>query len=260
MSAPNQPPRREPRYRAIAKDIWRRLGGDGVTPGEPLPSELVLSADYEVSRLTIRQALDELRRSGAIEVRHGSGAFVATPPTLVEYTTRVQPPRGHDVSWRPGDGAVEDSASSVVEHRLDPPPGRPDPRPTVAGYLDSEPGRLQVLDTLMVKGGNPWIVNTYVFSDELVDALSLLGDDCRFRDALRQTLDEPLLHHWRAFSAATCSLADAEALHLQPGSAVLVREGVMGTRDRALVHVTRRMSGQSAKFVLRYLGPDDEEE
>ena len=46
--------------------------------GALLPSESELSAAYEVSRVTVRKALERLRDEGLIDARQGFGWFVAT--------------------------------------------------------------------------------------------------------------------------------------------------------------------------------------
>jgi len=53
-------------------------------PNDKLPSERVLSEDYCISRVTVRQALNSLVQTGAITKRHGKGYFVA-PPKIIEY-------------------------------------------------------------------------------------------------------------------------------------------------------------------------------
>ena len=45
-------------------------------PGEKLPSESALSESYDVSRVTIRNALQKLKALGLIETHLGSGSFV----------------------------------------------------------------------------------------------------------------------------------------------------------------------------------------
>lgn len=41
-----------------------------------MPSEQSLFKDYDISRLTLREALARLATLGVIEVKHGKGAFV----------------------------------------------------------------------------------------------------------------------------------------------------------------------------------------
>lgn len=56
---------------AIRRGRWQ--------PGERVPSEPAIGSHYEVSRTTVRQALDELEREGLIRRERGRGTFVAEP-------------------------------------------------------------------------------------------------------------------------------------------------------------------------------------
>ncbi len=63
-----------------AREIVRRLVKDimagAYSETGKLPSEAALSDAFGVSRMTLRGALDELRRQGLIEKRNGSGSFL----------------------------------------------------------------------------------------------------------------------------------------------------------------------------------------
>ncbi|MFP5019184.1 FadR/GntR family transcriptional regulator [Pseudonocardia phyllosphaerae] len=48
-------------------------------PGEKIPSESALAAEIGVGRSSVREAIRLLSSDGLLEVRHGSGTFVATP-------------------------------------------------------------------------------------------------------------------------------------------------------------------------------------
>jgi GntR family transcriptional regulator len=52
---------------------------ESLDAGSAIPSERHLSADFGVSRLTVRAALDELVRDGYLVRRRGAGTFVAEP-------------------------------------------------------------------------------------------------------------------------------------------------------------------------------------
>jgi GntR family transcriptional regulator len=54
--------------------------------GDAIPSERQLSAEFGVSRLTVRAALDDLVREGYLVRRHGSGTFVSEPKIAQELT------------------------------------------------------------------------------------------------------------------------------------------------------------------------------
>jgi DNA-binding FadR family transcriptional regulator len=58
--------------------LGRILAGE-YAPGERLPSEEVLAADFRVSRPVVRQALARLREEDFISSRRGSGSYVRRP-------------------------------------------------------------------------------------------------------------------------------------------------------------------------------------
>ncbi|KOG33310.1 GntR family transcriptional regulator [Streptomyces resistomycificus] len=65
------------KYREIADDLRRRISADEFGEKRKLPSERDLRANYDVSQMTVRQALGVLRDEGLIESRVGSGWYVA---------------------------------------------------------------------------------------------------------------------------------------------------------------------------------------
>jgi GntR family transcriptional regulator len=66
------------RYQQIATELRDRLSSVG--PGQVLPSESELSAEFSVSRVTIRRALEILREEGLVDARQGFGWYVAGEP------------------------------------------------------------------------------------------------------------------------------------------------------------------------------------
>ena len=71
-------PRRRPR--TLALELVDGLGGhirDGrFKPGDRLPTEAAIMAEYGVSRTVVREALSKLQASGLVATRHGVGSFV----------------------------------------------------------------------------------------------------------------------------------------------------------------------------------------
>jgi GntR family transcriptional regulator len=54
--------------------------------GDQLPTEDSLLVRFEVSRITVRRAIQNLVRRGLVEIRRGKGTFVATPKITQELT------------------------------------------------------------------------------------------------------------------------------------------------------------------------------
>jgi DNA-binding FadR family transcriptional regulator len=63
-------------YETVAQGIAQRMHEGVYPPGTRLPGERELAEQFEVSRVTIRQALISLQALGKLEVRPGSGSHV----------------------------------------------------------------------------------------------------------------------------------------------------------------------------------------
>ncbi|MEO6501614.1 MAG: GntR family transcriptional regulator [Jatrophihabitantaceae bacterium] len=70
------------KYRQIGQDLAARIGQGEFKPGEPLPSQALLSKEYGVTLMTFRQALSVLEADGLIAQLPGRGTFVTPVPTL----------------------------------------------------------------------------------------------------------------------------------------------------------------------------------
>jgi DNA-binding FadR family transcriptional regulator len=60
--------------------LRERLRDGYWSPRERLPNEVQLAAEIGVGRSSVREAVRLLARDGLLDVRHGSGTFVAEPP------------------------------------------------------------------------------------------------------------------------------------------------------------------------------------
>lgn len=63
------------KYHQIEDDMKELIFSEDIQPGDKLPSENKLAAKYQVSRQTVRKALQNLQAEGYIYSVHGSGTF-----------------------------------------------------------------------------------------------------------------------------------------------------------------------------------------
>jgi DNA-binding GntR family transcriptional regulator len=68
-----------PIYLQIEKILTEQIAKKVLSPGDAIPSETVLSEQYQVSRMTARKAVDYLVRQGIVERHRGRGTFVCEP-------------------------------------------------------------------------------------------------------------------------------------------------------------------------------------
>lgn len=78
-----------PLYLALRRSIERAIGEGVLKPGDALPSERDLAATADVSRVTVRKAVQDLVAGGMLVQRHGSGTFVSAGVAHVEQSLSV---------------------------------------------------------------------------------------------------------------------------------------------------------------------------
>jgi GntR family transcriptional regulator len=67
-------------YEVIHRDLLSQIESGALQPNERLDSEPALAAHYGVSRMTVRQALDQLAADHIVVRRRGSGTYVSAAP------------------------------------------------------------------------------------------------------------------------------------------------------------------------------------
>jgi GntR family transcriptional regulator len=104
-----------PVYKQIADRLRVAITSGAYEPGELLPSEHELSAEYGVARGTARQAIMLLRNEGLIDAVHGLGCFVREPAPV----QRLRP-GGPSADWEiirelEDDGEVRPFAEALTK-------------------------------------------------------------------------------------------------------------------------------------------------
>lgn len=133
----------EPLYRQLASQFEAAIRDGRLRPGDRLDSEGALTARYRVSRITLRQAVDELVRKQLLVRKQGKGTFVTAPPVR------------HDLSRRHGLLAslfaqAENASARLVHYGLARPPAE------IAKIMRLKPGEPALaVDRLYMIGGKP---------------------------------------------------------------------------------------------------------
>ena len=71
-----------PPFRQIADQLRRAIKRGDLEPGGRVPSEAELIEHYQVARMTVRQAVAELKAEGLVIAEHGRGVFVRSRPSV----------------------------------------------------------------------------------------------------------------------------------------------------------------------------------
>lgn len=73
-----EPLRPLPLKEQVSRSLRQLIDDGTLKPGQQLPSERELSEQLRVSRGTVREAIQFLNALGLVEIRHGTGTFVAS--------------------------------------------------------------------------------------------------------------------------------------------------------------------------------------
>ena len=79
-----------PRYQQIAVDLAERIVENRYQIGEKIHARSTLASTYNASPETTRKAINVLVDLGIMEVRHGSGAFVASKEKAKDFLLQYQ--------------------------------------------------------------------------------------------------------------------------------------------------------------------------
>jgi DNA-binding GntR family transcriptional regulator len=236
-------------YRAIANQLQDRINAGEWPPGKRMPTESALAAEFGVNRLTIRQALAQLRQIGAIDIRQGSGTYVSVPrPPILEISI--------DAADQAVDtGSVHASIKSISHNVTESPLGyEADPNPRAAGHLGLDAGYLGRLDIVCDSDGVPFSVSSYWLDDRRFSGLVAAWiPEATLATVMREVYGITLYYDWRGFTAAAAGTVEVAHLGGPLGAPLIVRDGVSVDPDGTPVYyVRRRIRAERASYVLRY--------
>lgn len=81
----NETGQAQPPSRRIADELRRSISAGILQPGDKLPSERMLAAQYGTARNTAREAVRLLAEQGLVTAEHGRGVFVRPKPRLFRF-------------------------------------------------------------------------------------------------------------------------------------------------------------------------------
>ena len=218
-----------PLYHQLRLVLQRDIEQGIYKPGGRLPSEPELIRQYGVSRITVRQALDELEAEGRVMRRHGKGTYVAEPrieQELVRLTDFVE-----DMQQ-----AGQNPSSRMLAFVHEP------AGPTIARALRIASGTEVVrVDRLRLAEGRPIAYDTTWLPLRFGDLLA--GMDLT-QETIYQILETryaiPVLSGAFYITAAEARAPQAEHLEVAPGSALLVIQRISYTTGDVPVYIQER--------------------
>jgi GntR family transcriptional regulator len=202
-------------YLQVKEDIIANILNGNYKPYDRLPSQRALAEEYGLSHMTIRRAINELKREGFIHAQQGRGLFVAEPKQEAELGpllgfTEDMALRGMKASSQVLEAKIV-NASTILAHTLKVVVGTPLVHLKRLRLADNEPMAIQ--STYLPHALCPGLLKHNLETRSL---FSVLRDDYALH----------LADSENAVSAELASAEEAELLKLIPPAALLVTEQI----------------------------------
>ncbi|MGQ9840921.1 MAG: GntR family transcriptional regulator [Anaerolineae bacterium] len=226
-----------PLYVQLKESLVTEIRSGRYRAHQRLPSERVLATQFNVSRMTVRQALVELARAGAIYTRVGKGTFVAGPK--IDQQLHALSGFSQDVRARGGHPASRVLEARVIPASLE-----------VAAALRIMPNaEVVVLARLRLADGVPLAIETAHLPLALVP--DLLSHDFA-TESLYNVLETRygllLTQAEQTIEAALANTREIELLELTPPAAVLRMQRLTLADSVPVEYVLSTYRGDCYKF------------
>lgn len=208
-----------PIYHQIRRTIKHRILDRQYVSNGKIPSELELADQFNVNRMTVRQALSSLVDEGLLVRKRGDGTFVTSNEALIRDMSLKHISMTNELLL-----PLKESKTLTVKKTEIP------PTPIVREKLELSPKDSLVVrivrDRLVSEGSHCFTVNYLP-----VEIARQIEEEALFDKPLLKILEDDLnIHFTEAFQTIEASFADeetAEHLGILPGNLTLLTERIM---------------------------------
>jgi len=232
-----------PLYLQIEQRIARSVHVGDLAPMTRVSSELELASMFGVSRMTARKAVDRLVAEGLLFRRQGKGTFVAQPKIAHGLSTQLS--FGQAMI-----GLGLDVSTTVLQQGMAPAPA------DIARALGIAPGGSTVyIRRLRTVEGEPAAIHTSYLPGGYG---AILDDDLRGSLTTAMAAVGAGVEHSRdTVEAVVASPEEANILHVQTGSPLLMIEGVAFAASAPVRYTKALYRGDRFKFSVDTSQPAD---
>ena len=203
-----------PNYYRVEKFLRDRIRSGELKPGDPVPPESQLVQQFNISRMTVRQALSRLVFEGLIERQRGRGSFVAEARFQ---HTHVFPSFEEEMQAR---GAT--TSHKLIEKRVEPAEGK---AAESLGIAEGTP--VVVIERQRFVDGQVVGYEIRYFPRWIGDALTteeLEGQP--LVPAMKRILGRVHTHLRLRITASVARVKEAKILETKAGAPILIRENI----------------------------------
>ena len=229
-----------PQYKVVAAALIHRINTKQYPPHTKLPDQVTLAQEFGVSRITIREACDELEQKGLIWKKSGSGTFVLNT-AMLNLHDRAN-------SWFAGVTTTNPRAE-VSTQLLNFSVGLPTPK--IQAKLELTPDEpIYIVDRLRKLKGIPHSLEHNIIPIKFAQDLTREICERSLYDYFRDDLKVQLSGANRKITAELANAQDILYLKVAPGDPILSVEQVTWiTTGERLIYASLRNLPSSGGYV-----------
>lgn len=229
-----------PLYFQLKEIIIENIENHLYQPNEKIPTEKELMTTFDVSRTTVRQAIDILVNEGQLERRRGVGTFVATPDQKLSNLELTELNSYIDALEKQGlKGRTE-----VIEKIVVP------TTPLLESIFGDNYQQFYRLERLRYIADSPsLLVTTYVPYEIFPDLLNFDFTAVSLFDTLKKYYQVKIKYAEKTFNATNVKKHDAQTLGISEHNAIqLVKTITYDDQDLPIEYSLSRDRGDMSRF------------
>ncbi|SFM21126.1 phosphonate metabolism transcriptional regulator PhnF [Salibacterium qingdaonense] len=228
-----------PIYYQIQEMIRKKIETGEWNPGDMLPSERIFSEDFDVSRMTVRQAVTELANEGVLMREKGKGTFVAEPKI-------EQPLQGLTSFTEDMKARGLEPGSTLIQYQL-----RTAPRKAAEALQIKPETKVYEIKRVRLADDVPMAYETTFINRELAGDIPEDVENRSIYSFLEQEKGVKIVDGEQTFEASLANTEEAERLAIEEGAPVLLIQRITYLEDGSpLEYVKSAYRGDRYKFTI----------
>lgn len=230
-------------YMRVYLGIKKKIKNGSYKPGTLLPTEAELEKIYEVSRITVRRAVQMLANEGYVNVVQGKGTEICDTSTIqrlssVTSITETLKSKGYHVSLR----------SMSIEEVAAP------PKAVDKLKLDKD-ATVYCVNRILCADGKPIaIMVNYLKKDYIPELKKYENTFVGLYDFLERTYGIVMTEAYEQVSAENADFLESQVLEIPMGSALLCSERVGFTARGPFEYAVSKLISEKYEFSVHLVG------
>ncbi len=229
----------EPLYKQIADQLNEQITLGRLHPGDQLPTEKELCEQYNVSRVTIRKALEELDREKIVTRTAGKGTYVSEkkiPKDLKRTTLFSEMCRS--IGLVPGARLVKIGIATATKEE--------------ATKLNiPQDSRVLHVERIRTADGKPVSVEHSVFDDYFLFLLNEDVNNCSMYDCIKKKVGIEFMYSEKTIEIVRADFEKAQYLGVSEGEPLLLIQSVVYDSKGEHRHISQQfLLGNKFQFII----------